>query len=60
MLDNAIKLQSVVAVRSHVPDTAFTANALGTLREGSGGNEEGSECAEHIRIVHGLLGELIP
>ena len=36
MLDNAIKLQSVVAVRAHVPDTAFTANALGTLREGSG------------------------
>jgi S1-C subfamily serine protease len=29
-------LQSIVAVRSHVPDDAFTAGALGTLREGSG------------------------
>lgn len=29
-------LRSVVALRSHVPDDAFTADALGTLREGSG------------------------
>lgn len=29
-------LQSIVAVRSHVPDDAFTASGLGTLREGSG------------------------
>lgn len=36
MLDIAITLQSIVAVRAHVPETAFTAGALGTLREGSG------------------------
>ncbi|MFY8031344.1 MAG: S1C family serine protease [Devosia sp.] len=30
------RLRSVVAVRAHVPDEAFTANTLGTLREGSG------------------------
>jgi len=29
-------LRSIVAVRAHVPDEAFTANTLGTLREGSG------------------------
>ena len=29
-------LPSIVALRSTVPDTAFTASALGTLREGSG------------------------
>ena len=29
-------LRSVVAVRATVPDDAFTANALGTRREGSG------------------------
>jgi S1-C subfamily serine protease len=29
-------LPSIVAVRSHVPDDAFTASGLGTLREGSG------------------------
>ena len=34
---------SIVALRAHVPETAFTANTLGTLREGSGGviNDEG-------------------
>ncbi len=30
------RLRSVVAVRAHVPDEAFTAATLGTLREGSG------------------------
>ena len=30
------KLPSVVAVRAHIPDDAFTASGLGTLREGSG------------------------
>ena len=29
-------LRSVVAVRAHIPETAFTASGLGTLREGSG------------------------
>lgn len=29
-------LRSVVAVRAHIPDDAFTAQGLGTLREGSG------------------------
>ena len=29
-------LPSVVAVRAHIPDDAFTASSLGTLREGSG------------------------
>ena len=29
-------LRSIVAVRAHVPDEAFTATTLGTLREGSG------------------------
>jgi S1-C subfamily serine protease len=29
-------LSSVVAVRAHIPDDAFTASGLGTLREGSG------------------------
>ncbi|MGD9915323.1 MAG: S1C family serine protease [Rhizobiaceae bacterium] len=29
-------LKSIVAVRATIPDDAFTANALGTLREGSG------------------------
>ena len=29
-------LRSVVAVRAHIPDDAFTAGGLGTLREGSG------------------------
>ena len=29
-------LPSVVAVRAHIPDDAFTAAGLGTLREGSG------------------------
>lgn len=29
-------LPSVVAVRAHIPDDAFTASGLGTLREGSG------------------------
>lgn len=34
---------SIVALRAHVPETAFTANTLGTLREGSGAviNDEG-------------------
>lgn len=34
---------SIVALRTHVPDTAFTAQTLGTLREGSGAviNDEG-------------------
>jgi len=34
---------SIVALRTHVPDTAFTAPTLGTLREGSGAviNDEG-------------------
>jgi hypothetical protein len=34
---------SIVALRAHVPDTAFTASTLGTLREGSGAviNDEG-------------------
>ncbi|MDB5528180.1 MAG: hypothetical protein JWR51_1283 [Devosia sp.] len=30
------KLQSIVAVRATIPDDAFTAGGLGTLREGSG------------------------
>jgi len=30
------KLQSIVSLRAHVPEDAFTANSLGTLREGSG------------------------
>jgi len=30
------KMQSVVAVRATIPDDAFTASGLGTLREGSG------------------------
>ncbi len=36
-------LRSVVAVRTHIPDDAFTAEGLGTLREGSGVviNEDG-------------------
>lgn len=36
-------LRSVVAVRAHIPDDAFTASGLGTLREGSGVviNEDG-------------------
>lgn len=36
-------LRSVVAVRAHIPDDAFTAEGLGTLREGSGVviNEDG-------------------
>ncbi|MDO8359583.1 MAG: S1C family serine protease [Devosia sp.] len=29
-------LPSIVAVRAHIPDDAFTASGLGTLREGSG------------------------
>ena len=35
--------QSIVALRAHVPDTAFTASTLGTLREGSGAviNDQG-------------------
>ncbi|HWV22230.1 MAG TPA: S1C family serine protease [Devosia sp.] len=34
---------SIVALRAHVPETAFTANTLGTLREGSGAviNDQG-------------------
>ena len=34
---------SIVALRAHVPETAFTASTLGTLREGSGAviNDEG-------------------
>jgi S1-C subfamily serine protease len=37
------RLRSVVAVRAHIPDDAFTAQGLGTLREGSGVviNEDG-------------------
>jgi S1-C subfamily serine protease len=31
-----VKLPSVVAVRAQIPDDAFTAQALGTVREGSG------------------------
>ena len=29
-------LPSIVAVRAHIPEDAFTASGLGTLREGSG------------------------
>ena len=29
-------LRSVVSLRAHIPDDAFTARTLGTLREGSG------------------------
>src|ERR1700712_3427223 len=29
-------VSSIVAVRAHIPDDAFTASGLGTLREGSG------------------------
>jgi S1-C subfamily serine protease len=32
----APNLRSVVALRAHIPDDAFTARTLGTLREGSG------------------------
>ncbi|MGV3548374.1 S1C family serine protease [Rhizobium sp.] len=35
-MDISTVRQSVVAVRATVPDDAFTANTLGTLREGSG------------------------
>ena len=35
MPDNS-KLKSIVTVRATVPEDAFTADALGTLREGSG------------------------
>lgn len=34
--DIAAITRSVVAVRAHIPDDAFTASGLGTLREGSG------------------------
>ena len=36
-MDISPTLRSVVAVRAHIPDDAFTASGLGTLREGSGG-----------------------
>jgi len=35
-MDISAILPSVVAVRAHIPDDAFTAAGLGTLREGSG------------------------
>ncbi|MBP2561579.1 S1-C subfamily serine protease [Neorhizobium galegae] len=35
-MDIAKSLRSVVAVRASIPDNAFTANTLGTRREGSG------------------------
>ena len=35
-MDIKAALPSVVAVRAHIPDDAFTASGLGTLREGSG------------------------
>jgi S1-C subfamily serine protease len=35
-MDISVTLPSVVAVRAHIPDDAFTASGLGTLREGSG------------------------
>ncbi len=35
-MDISATLPSVVAVRAHIPDDAFTASGLGTLREGSG------------------------
>src|SRR3569833_1391055 len=35
-MDISPTLRSVVAVRAHIPDDAFTAAGLGTLREGSG------------------------
>ncbi|MEO6015402.1 MAG: S1C family serine protease [Devosia sp.] len=35
-MDLSPALPSVVAVRAHIPDDAFTASGLGTLREGSG------------------------
>jgi len=35
-MDFEAGLPSVVAVRAHIPDDAFTASGLGTLREGSG------------------------
>lgn len=35
-MDKAAILKSLVAVRASIPDDAFTANSLGTLREGSG------------------------
>jgi S1-C subfamily serine protease len=36
VMDIDAALPSVVAVRAHIPDDAFTASGLGTLREGSG------------------------
>jgi S1-C subfamily serine protease len=35
-MDIAATMPSVVAVRAHIPEDAFTASGLGTLREGSG------------------------
>jgi S1-C subfamily serine protease len=35
-MDITATLPSIVAVRAHIPDDAFTAAGLGTLREGSG------------------------
>lgn len=35
-MDISATMPSVVAVRAHIPDDAFTASGLGTLREGSG------------------------
>ncbi|MEQ1771638.1 MAG: S1C family serine protease, partial [Devosia sp.] len=36
MSEIAANLPSIVAIRAHVPEDAFTAGGLGTLREGSG------------------------
>ncbi len=35
-MDTQLIQQSIVAVRAHIPEDAFTANSLGTIREGSG------------------------
>ena len=35
-MKNDHRMRSIVAVRASIPDDAFTAGALGTLREGSG------------------------
>ena len=35
-MDTQLIQQSIVGVRAHIPEDAFTANSLGTIREGSG------------------------
>ena len=35
-MDTQLIQQSIVALRAHIPEDAFTANSLGTIREGSG------------------------